>query len=278
MISERINYLNGNTGEIVYSSGNMLVCSRDDSVNGFAFDYHSDRGRVKFNDILGDDRWKFIPVTGWYRVDYPLTPDSPYPEIQVPFMPNPWEVGQDELFNTLSILHETGHAFLYSSAWEAFSKEYDKFADEPFDLDTHLLGTPFDGLATSESAILPPLPTLSGTFVEFFRESRAFLGKYFVKQEFEKFQERYAWAFALWQVLQHDLLLGYDFEDFRHCYLPRLRSYGSDFTQWPNSERYGKWLSTDPEPWFVRSERRSWKDTREGQEKATDFEKLLEEI
>ena len=109
-------------------------------------------------------------------------------------------------------------------------------------------------------------------------ETLEFFGKYFPQGEYGKFQERYAWAFSIWNVLQNDLLLQFDFEDFRQCYIPRLRSYGYDHVNWQNPDKFGKWLVSDPLPWDVRKEERSWKGTEEAQRKAKDFELLLREI
>ncbi len=109
-------------------------------------------------------------------------------------------------------------------------------------------------------------------------KTKKFFAAYFESGEYNKFHERYAWAFAIWQVLQRGLLTEFDFEDFRQCYIPHLRTYGSDHVNWPHPEKFGKWLAGDPDPWMERKEKRSWKHTDEGRQKSGDFEKLLAEI
>src|SRR3989344_657301 len=90
MIAEVTNQVGTETGEIVYKSGNKVVSSLDSSVNGFAFDYYANGRRFRFNDVLGDNRWKFVPVDSKLQVLFTgPTLQRPEilqtPEVQLPF-------------------------------------------------------------------------------------------------------------------------------------------------------------------------------------------------
>ena len=269
------------TGEIVYKSGNRVVSSLDSAVNGFAFDYYSNGPRFRFNDVLGDNRWRIVPVDSKLQVKFTgLTIKAP--EVQVAFYiskyfrDNGINVITDELFDVLATLHEIGHAALYSISHAAIDKNLE--TGRRGDLESTLSDTPLAHLKKADNADSILLPSFQGDFRSQLIGTMEFFWKYFPQGEYDKFHERYAWAFAIWHVLHNDLLQQFDFEDFRQCYIPRLRSYGYDHVNWPNPDKFGKWLASDPDPWDVRKEKRSWKDSEEGKRKKMDFELLLREI
>lgn len=276
MIAEQTNQASNETGEIVYKSGNRVVCSIDSSVNGFVFDYYTNGRRFRFNDILGDNRWQFVPVDSKCQVLF-TDPTRETPEIQVPFYISKYfQIISDELFDTLAALHEIGHAVLYNISHAVIAESLETSGNT--NLESRLSSTPLACIKKADNECPTALPKFQGNFREQMAETLQFFRKYFPSGEYGKFQERYAWAFAIWHVLQNGLLLDYDLEDFRQCYIPRLRSYGYDHVNWPNPGKFGKWLAGDPNPWTIRKEKRSWKESEEGNKKIQDFELLLREI
>ena len=181
-----------------------------------------------------------------------------------------------EGFQLAATLHEIGHAALYNVSHVAIAGCLE--SGRSGDLEAKLSDTPLAHLRKADDADSIPLPSFQGSFKAQMRETLVFFLEYFAQGEYSIFQERYAWAFAIWHVLQNDLLLQFDFEDFRQCYIPRLRSYGYGHVNWSNPEKFGKRLASDPLPWNARTEERSWKGTEEGKRKAKDFKLLLREI
>lgn len=266
-----INYIEGS---ILYPTRNILSCQFDNEVNSYVFDYHVRERKIRLNDFLQDDRWIFVPVDGKHFINFGVGNNydkNRLPEVQIPFS---LRLCYDELYDILASFHEIGHAKLYSEHHDIINNCLNNGGIN--NLEKQLLVSRLYHLERSYRDV--SLPDFSGSFRKQIKETFNFFSNFFSFGEYSKFHERFGWASSIWNVMQNDLLLEFDFEDFRHCYLPRLRSYGSDFTNWQGSERYGKWLSTDYEPWQVRKEKRSWKDSEEGKEKSEDFEKLLLEI
>ena len=111
MITEETIVRGTETGEIVYKSGNKVVSSLDAQVNGFAFDYHSNSRIFRFNNVLGDNRWRFVPVDSKLQVFISDDPTLKEPEVHLPFYVSKYLkehpdiiVIYDELFEVLATL------------------------------------------------------------------------------------------------------------------------------------------------------------------------------
>lgn len=270
-------------GKVNFPSGNQLVYHKVKGVRGFAFDYITQDKTIRLNDLAEDHRWRFVPVDGVFFFRIYGSNSKRFPEIHLPFRHDSHEL------TILKALHEVGHAVLCSRWHKIVLSAIKSTIDDKFKKG-HLeraiessvffseLGTRPDGLYEFK---------VNGYFNRQVYASERVREWYFgmpsehnpnsLYRNIERFDERFAWAFALWTVMQEDLLLQYDFEDFRHLYVPHLWGYDPSYVSSPDYKKYTRG-ATDHESWKLRTEERSWKNTPEGQEKSKDFRKLLDGI
>ncbi len=183
-------------GRIVYPSGNRLVYSPA-SGGGSLFDYSYNNRTLRLNDFVGEN-WAIYPAESKFQVQ--LRRDGqvlPKPEIHfaVIYICSVPGLSDDEL-SLFPALHEVGHAVLLENLYSCLEDASYAFRDH-----------------------------------DSYTQKLINTQRYFSQQNphFQKYDERFAWKFALALQQKLELLPSFSRDDLEQFYLPLLGSYGSDF-------------------------------------------------
>ncbi len=198
-------------GEIVYPSGNCLVYSPT-SQGGSLFDYFHNGRTIRLNDLVDED-WAFYPAESKFQVQ--LKRDNqvlPKPEVHfaVSYINEVPGFSDDELA-LFPALHEVGHAVLLETLHRSLEEAGHHFRKED-SYTQQLIDT-----------------------------QRSFSQQ---NPHYQKYDERFAWKFALALREKIELLLSFSRSDLEKFYLPLLGSYGSDFLNPEHDQFMG-----DVDPW-----------------------------
>ncbi len=190
-------------GEIRYSSGNCIYYSPA-SGGGSRFDYVHHQRTLRLNDLVGKG-WTFYPANSGFRVQFRRDGQTlAQPEIHFSIVSSEGVPGlSTEELSIFAALHEVGHAILHETLYQTLREEGHYFGEEG-----HYFGA--DDSYTQQ---------LVETLGYFSRQNR----------DFRKYDERFAWRFALALRTQHELFPTTSQEDLDRFYLRQLGSYGADF-------------------------------------------------
>jgi len=224
-----------------YPSGNSITCKKEG--DNFVFDYSSKGRNVRLNDFLNPE-WRFVPVAGKFSASLGGGQEKLfYPEVHLCVSCESGGGGdlRDEI-TILAALHEIGHARFFELLCDVV-KSHDVLSTE--DLASVVK-------FSYEESHSRPTPRLNGSFCDNLRSAYEYTS---LIPNYERFDERFAWAFALNTVRKLQLLTQFDITDFRNYYIPCLRSYGDSCIR----DRFKSYTRADsPNPWNSRTESRSW--------------------
>ena len=188
---------------IMYPSGNGMRYYKGTGKNNreFIFEYSSQNKKIKLNDFTQDTGWIFVPVSSRFQIL--LTEDGkvlPNPEIQLS-IPNLRPKGdfKDEI-GILAAFHEIGHAAHLDELLKKYESELR----------------------------LPQSAHYTNRLIKTIQHLEDSLGE----EGYEKFSERFAWAYAFRAVRKYGLIGQFSLENFRNFYIPHLISYGASFSKY----------------------------------------------
>lgn len=237
-------------GEIVYPSGNILGYARQ-SAQGPAYDFVyrlTDGRNIRLNDLVDSAEWILTPVHNNFQIRMPsLGSTLEHPEVQlsIPKL-------QEHEIALLAAFHEIGHANVYNALWHMHFQQEGKGATSIPEASLLL----FQQLRPD--AQLYNIHDQRTYALQLYSAAGVYSNTDWERTE--KFHERLAWAYALRTVRKNRLLTGYDAEDFRFFYIPRLASYGGGCIKERNATNYYGWFVSGESSrrWTQRKEQRSW--------------------
>ncbi len=212
IIDEWKYYVEGLEGTITYPSGNSITYSQEGE--GAVFSYHVGERCIRLNDLapLG---WIIQPVDGKFQTRYGMANSNPkilfglYRRGDFPGL-------LESELALFSALHEIGHACLNETLRRLFMES---------DVES-CVGSQITEVSSAEKLFQKEI-LLSKSYGEQIYAANEFFSKKI--ERFHRFDERWAWAFALRTLKREGFLPEISKEQLRKLYVKALRSYGSDY-------------------------------------------------